>query len=226
MEITFDAASHSEMTGASGAWEHIVGTGSDRLLVVGVSIQGTVHTVSDITWGSQSLTYLATKLADNGRIELWYLKSPDSGTKDITVTISGEGYSSVGATSWAGVHQTTPFGTVASANGESTGPTVDVSSGIGELVLDLVGDWYADTTFTVGADQNERWKHAQTWGPYTAGAACSSEPGDTTVTMSWTLSNLTYWASMGVPLKPAAPRVSRRPGMGFMFVEEPELLMG
>ena len=99
-EITFDATSSTGSGSASTtlAWSHTVGTGSNRILVVGCAGKdGSTSdiVVSSVTYGSANLSMVSgsgiTKEA-SGRVvrtELWYLLAPDSGTDTITITYSG-----------------------------------------------------------------------------------------------------------------------------------------
>src|SRR5690242_7470412 len=76
--IKFDAAS-SGASGSSGAtsatFSHTVGTGPDRILIVGVSINlnGTATSVSSVTFNGNPLTFINS--VDQGtavRSELWF----------------------------------------------------------------------------------------------------------------------------------------------------------
>ncbi|MBA7717004.1 hypothetical protein ES703_126091 [subsurface metagenome] len=153
------------------------------------------------------------------------MKNPAEGTDDITVTLSATARCTFGAASWSGVQLVDTFGTVASDSGFGVEISVDVTSESGEVVIDACG-CDAEVLIKVGADQDERWNRLGNPGAISISSAGSSEDGADTVTMYWTWAGGANWATIGVPLKPAAPRVSRRPGLGFMFVEEPELLAG
>lgn len=226
MAIAFDAASDTEHYGAAKSWSHTVGSLYNRLLLVAVSISGVAQTVSSITFGSQSLTFLAAKTRSTSiRLEFWYLKKPAAGTANITVNMSAGARCTFGAASWSGVHQIDTFGTVASASSYSSAISVDVTSESGEVVIDACG-WDEDKSATVGADQTERWNRLGTPGGLDVGCAGSNEDGAATVTMSWSLGGNASWATIGVPLKPAPPRITRRPGMGFVYIEDEDRLTG
>lgn len=224
MAIAFDASSDSEHFGTSHSWEHTVGSGPNRLLLVGVAIYQETVRVDSITWGAQELTFLSTKVKGTTvRIELWYLKSPDSGTKDITVVRTGSSRCVFGAASWESVKQTDTFGTVASSASFGSEAACTVVSADGELVVDAMA-WQGNGTATVGSKQTERWNRLGTPGAVDMGCAGSSEPGGATKYLSWTLSKAMNWATMGVSLRPAKARVSGAIGRGFMYVEDTELL--
>src|SRR5262245_12540157 len=78
--ITFDSASSSSgNTVTSLTWAHTIGAGTDRILIVGVSIRGN-KTVTGLTYGGQALT-LAGTVANGGSnaVEMWALVAPPSG---------------------------------------------------------------------------------------------------------------------------------------------------
>lgn len=77
-----------------------VGTGSDRVLVVGV--EANTASVSSITFGGVSLTKAVSSFTNNDA-ELWYLKNPSSTPANIVVTLSAPAQVVVGAYSFFGV---------------------------------------------------------------------------------------------------------------------------
>lgn len=226
MAIAFDAASESEFYGAEHSWSHTVGTLYNRLLLVYVALYGTSQSVSSVTFGSQSLRLVAARQrTEQVRIEIWCLMNPSEGTDDITVTCNETARCTFGATSWSGVDQADNLDRDVNASSYGSEVTVDVLSAANEIVVDVIG-WPFNRTASVGADQTERCNRlGNIEGLYIA-CAGSSEDGAGTVTMSWTLSGNANWVSIGVPLKPAAPRAARRPGMGFVHVKDLESLTG
>jgi hypothetical protein len=181
-----------------------------RILVVHASIGRAGPAVTSITHNGRSLSWLGT--VTNGsdiRLETWYLLNPDVGTYDISITLAGSSEFVAGGTVFYGVHPTSPFGTIASATGSSTTPSVAVTSGANELVIDIMGARGTSSdgvpTATVGANQTALWNVAaepSVKSTRVRGAG-SYEAGAASVTMSWTLSFSAIWAIGGVPLKPA-----------------------
>ena len=201
--IDFDAASTAEHYGSSKSWAHTVGSGTNRLLLVGITIYQTTRRVSSVTWGAQSLTYITSMTRGaNVRISWWQLKNPDSGTKNITVTLDGTSRCTFGAASYENVHQTTTFGTYAKTSSYGSTMSINVSSAADELVVDAAA-WQGNSTASVGALQTSRYNRLGNPGSIKMGTAGSSEPGAGTVTMSWSLSSPRNWAIIGIPLKPA-----------------------
>src|SRR5512144_2845276 len=55
-QVVADPPSYANGTTASLTWSHSVGSGSNRLLIVGVSIRKANRTVSSVTYGGASLS--------------------------------------------------------------------------------------------------------------------------------------------------------------------------
>ena len=112
---------------------------------------------------------------------MWYRLNPATGTGTVKVTLSdSDEETTMGASSWSGVHPTTPIGTFVSQNGESSTPSITVPSAPGEVVVDAVSNIDAES-ITVNPSQNEHWN--ENLGDVTGGH--SSKGGATSVTMSW-----------------------------------------
>jgi len=139
------------------SWSHTVGVVPNRLLIVGVSIATATTSVSSVTYGAQSLSLVGTQNGQGmqNRIELWSLLAPPSGTATVTVTLGLPAVFGGGAASFADVDQTTPLGTFVSAGGNSTTPTVTVSSGPGDVVVDTVAARGDTLTLTPDPSQTQ-----------------------------------------------------------------------
>ena len=172
-----------------------------RLLVVGVSLRGST-TVNGVTYGGTALTNVADNqgAGNQNRASVWYLLRPPSGTATVAVTLSGSTSVMAGAVSFSGVDQTTPLGTAAVANGTSANPSVTVSSGSRQLVIDVLASNGDAGALSAAAGQTEQWNG----GTGTAGGDVrgggSTQPGAASVTMSWTLNASKSWSLIGVPV--------------------------
>ncbi len=205
MSVAVDATSTGSGNNVTSVTvSHTTTSASDRLLLVGVSMDSTGgRTVTGVTYAGQSLTLVGAQSggANPVRVEIWRLVNPPSGTANVVVNLSGstDGVS-VGATTFTGVDQTTPLGTFASAIGTSASPSVNVTSAAGELVYDVVAGKDA-TSLTQGANQTEQWELANSGGDQRG--AASTEAGASTVTMSWskTTSGTAEWAIGAVSIK-------------------------
>ena len=223
----------SATTASSITFSHSTGTGANRLLLVGVSFNcgSTPVTISSVTFTPTSpsgsalpLSEVLTQLTDTSgspRYSAVYkLVGPPSGaTGDVTVTFSGalSNGGIAGAANFAGVDQTTPLGTpVGAASTNNTTGVVTVNlTGLGgnELIFDNVfnGASASGTTLTADASQTQLWSingyAASTTSNTMAGASIKQASG-TSATMSWTASSAGWWATVAVPIRPAAPGVT------------------
>ncbi len=202
--ICITSTSHGNVTASSLSWTHTVGDESNRLLLVGVAIRnGGNQTVSGVTWDGTSLTQVPSGAVTNGtnvRAEMWYLVAPALGAgKTITVTLSGSANVAAGAITFAGVHQTTPFDSCASATGSSTSPSVSgVTSATADVVVDVLAA-QGTPTVTPGSGQTQAWTDENT----DVRGAGDTKEGAATVTMSATLATSQPWAIGAISINPA-----------------------
>lgn len=105
------------------------GTGSNRLMVVGV--EANEQSVSSVKFGGVSLTQSVSSFTNNDA-EIWYLKNPSSTPADLVITMSGGTHSSsfvIGAYSFFGVNQTTPIATTNSThNTSASSPSISLTT--------------------------------------------------------------------------------------------------
>jgi len=215
--VTVDGAGSSATADGVSSLDisHTTGTGTDRLMLVGVSANsyGGVRTISSVTftYDTTVLTLSQVGSVENeaGRLAAVYgLLNPPSGQAGtVTVTFSGSVGNGIvaGVVNFAGVDQTTPYGTYASNTGTDTTPTVNVVTTAGDLVFDTVF-LGAQTigTLAAGDSQTAQWSATI---DRVGGAGSIEEATGTSVTMSWTVSGgatSRFWAIGAVPIKPAA----------------------
>lgn len=108
--VTYD----NSYTGASIAGvnsqttSYTVGTGANRILVVGTWSTTTSNDVSGITYAGVAMTQVGTGIANStdGYITMWYLLNPTSGANNIVVSLSDSAahFNSFGA-SYSGAKQ-------------------------------------------------------------------------------------------------------------------------
>jgi hypothetical protein len=104
-----------------------------------------------------------------------------------------------------GVRTSNPWrsGTASTNTGTATTATVDVGSAVGDLVIDnlATGALNAGVSPTLGGGQTTMYNAASNGD--NLDVAGSTEPGATTVTMSWTsLTGVESWAIIGGSLVP------------------------
>lgn len=205
--IAFDAASNSGYQAASSSysWSHIC-TGSDRYLLVGISMLSLAQTVSSITYNGVNLTLLGSKNSISGacRVELWGLAAPATGSNTIAVTLSGSIASAGCASSFTGVHQTSPteaFNSAQATNVGASDATVDVTSiADNDFAIDIIAT--DDGAITVGSGQTQA---GNVTGAGGSGAMSYEGPKTPAgaITMSWTdVGALATWAIASIALRP------------------------
>ena len=197
--ITVDAVSTKVANTGPITQAHTTGTESNRLMLVGISQKNKL--VTSVTYGGTPLTLVGENITNtSARISIYRLINPPSGTANVVVNFSAnpDKGAVVSITTFNNVDQTTPLGTFASAQGNSSSQTVNVSSATGELVYDVVAK--RSQSLTVGAGQTQRWNLYSGWEMYGGG---STEPGAATTTMSWTAGS-ENWAIGAVPIKPSS----------------------
>ncbi|MGO9111654.1 MAG: DUF4347 domain-containing protein, partial [Thermoguttaceae bacterium] len=203
----------SATSGSGGAssliFSHTVNSGSDSILIVEVAVAhgGANDPVASVTYGGQSLTLIGSaNLPNNESADLWYLLAPSVGTANVVVNLTGSCHFVASATDYFGVNQTTPLGTLATATGNSSTPTVTVASAIGQLVVDsLVTQGSALSITPTGPGQIPLWsQNTGTAAGDALGGGSYYQAGGSTVTMSWSETGAHNWAIVAVPLV-AAP---------------------
>jgi hypothetical protein len=183
-------------------------TGTNRVLVAKVALKSSSATVTAVTWqpgnGEQSLTFLNADRNGDARSELWYLPNPTaSANGQVKFDLSASVRVAVAASTYTGVHQTTPFRTAAAAsnNGTDAGPTVDVVALNTEMVVDSLCQVSAGPD-TAAGDHTERHDTAATGGGTdTRGASQEKASTGDTETMGWTMSDSDNWSICAGPLQ-------------------------
>ncbi len=186
---------------------HTTAAGSDRLMVVGVSINNDdFETVLGITYNGAAFTFVGQETnADDARVEIWYLVAPATGTHDAVITFSADltRFAVAGVITFTGVDQATPLGTFASNQATSAGPaTVTVPAASGDLVL---GVFSGETFDSVAVDPpaDEQWNLSEPVGASFEefGAGATDAGASPNVTISFSLGSNDHWATGGVALK-------------------------
>src|SRR3990167_3087973 len=137
MAIAFDAASSFAATTAVStiSWNHTVGTGTDRILLVAPGFRTTassVVVVSTVTYGGIGLTRAVTSTNQAGvRIkiqeDIWYLLNPSTGVSSVHVTYSQSSLAYQHGAFAVSYNGTTGIGNVAASTGASSAPSVAIT---------------------------------------------------------------------------------------------------
>ena len=218
--IVFDNKSSANNGGGSTTflWNHTTGSGSNRIMIVGVSVKATGgEQVQSVSYGSQSLTRLrADTFSGSVRSEIWYSIGPDAGSGTVTVTLTASQKATGGSVTYSGVSQMAPLladsaGGVGTSNSPSQSITLSTPNSflVGHLAVRQSGS-SAPTVTSEGTGQTMRWDNAtQYQSPNSNNRGHGSEMGPVTDsrTMSWSLSGSADWAVSIVALKPATPSI-------------------
>lgn len=165
------------------------------IAITDISFQGTAVTGVSVTYNGVAMTQVGTATVSNVTTYMFSLTAPPSGAQNVIASWTGSQSGWMHTRTYTGVDQSTPKGTPVTATGTSTTPSVTATSAVGELVVDVTT---ANAALTIGAGQTSR--YIETTVVATGG---SEEAGAASVVMSWSQASAA-WASVAVPLKPAA----------------------
>jgi pectate lyase len=211
--IAFDSAvSKSAVNAASVSWSHTVGSGSNTVLVVGLSTEDTsssVLNVASIIYNGVAMTAVPNSAATAGsstldKSQLFYLLNPAAGAHTVAVTFGGAVNGvSAGSISLSGVAQSAP--TAAATNTATSGTTISANitvSTAGSWLVDAANSGAGNATLTPGASQTKRWGIGQS----SSGGAGSTESVSSagTASVSWTASSGSQLALSVAAFAPAA----------------------
>jgi prepilin-type N-terminal cleavage/methylation domain-containing protein len=211
--IAIDSQSSGSADGASSlTFSHTIGGGSNRILVVGVSIEtcNPYETVSSITYGGKTLTYLnsAQVTSSNdcrGRVELYYLLEADMpGAGPFNVVVTATGWCdalAAGAVSLRGVAQQAPEVSNTNANDAQTSISTNITT-----LTD--GAWLVDAvhsgnpgTFTANSGQNVRYDQASSTSEVAGSTLLVASAGN--VSLGWTNTSANRLAQAVAAFAPA-----------------------
>ena len=188
------------------AWSHTIGSGSNRILIVGIST-GHDTSVSSVTYDGLALQLIGSQgnPGNHTHVEMWDLVAPPVGTASIVVTLGSSQTISAGAVDFFGVDQSTPLGTFVSADATTATPSITVSSAPGNVVINTVAVQPYQTLTAPGSGQTQLWNYSTGTSSNNCVGGGSTAPGAASVTMSWTASGSDPTAIGAVSLLSAAP---------------------
>jgi len=187
--------------------------GTNRLMLVGVSINITnssATTVTGVTWNATPLSLVGAH-NDAGltrRVEIWSLLAPATGAGTVTVTVNipsavNEGVVA-GVTTFTGVDQTVPLGTFISDDGAGdTSSQLDVPSVINGMILDTLATG-GNRTVNVPNPQLSQWNDNSSGSnnPGMRGVG-TSRTGAPSVPISETFSGTSNWSLGAISINPS-----------------------
>jgi hypothetical protein len=199
LAVTVDSSSSGSTADQLSVTVSHTTSGTNRLMLVGVSMQPEGASVSSVKYNGADLTLVGAEenSAGKARVEIWQLIAPDTGIHDVVVNLTDTGHKGVivGVMTFNGVNQTTPTLTFSSASGDSTDATITVASQTDDLVFGVVQS-HKGAAASPDPQQTEYWDIAIN----NANGSGTTEAGDTSVTTSWVV-NDEKWSAATVSVQ-------------------------
>jgi hypothetical protein len=210
--IAYDSTgSGNNGDGASNiTWTHVVGSGTNRFMMIGISIRVVTVSALSVTVGGQSATFLRSdSLGAEVKGETWYLINPGSGSKIVTVTLSGSCKASGGSVSYSGVAQTDPVDNHVGASYSGVTPSVSLTTTVdNDWIFSNLAVSGAATIVAHGSGQVHRYYQIGTGGSGPSRPAADDGDDKPTTTpslykVSWNMSFFIDTVAQAVAFKPA-----------------------
>jgi trimeric autotransporter adhesin len=193
------------------SWEHTVGEGDNRALVVGVSTTSTLPAglptgrVTGVTYGGAPLSRLGSKVSPDtlSAVELFQLVGPAPGAGQVVVELlPGSSYAVGGAVSLTGVVPTAPVSSFAAGASTSGAPNILISTPNQGLILDAVATTSGALFLAPAEGQTEQWNGYESfYNAFSIGAG-SAKYGAGRVPVSWVSTSEQQWALAAASFNP------------------------
>ncbi|HXI69413.1 MAG TPA: immunoglobulin domain-containing protein [Verrucomicrobiae bacterium] len=206
--VSVEATTVTSSNTSQLTWSHTVGTNANRMLMVATSHRNGNNSVTGVTYGGVALTKIGSTNAPSNvnSCSLWQLLAPPSGTAPVVVNVSGGAQDIVaGATSFAGVNQSTPLGAFAASadKDNQSGPTtVAAAANPGDLVMAVLIANASAVSATNASGQAALWNLKTGTGGSDIIGASGIATGGTNVSLTWKLGAGAPWALGAVAIKP------------------------
>jgi hypothetical protein len=217
--ITLDRHnSYSNSSTSSISWQHTTGVGNDKVLLVSVDVSRTASTsapttVSNVTYGSQSLTSVATAAyisSTNPQVRsyVFILTNPSEGTNTVTVNFAANTSAIGGSITYCNVNQTNPILASNTANGYGSSQTVSLSAtgSHSKVLFGHVGTYRTQSGYSL----NEGWGQVRRWGQTDQnykGVGSDKTVTSGGVSTSWTTTSSAAWVAISTLLRPTCSYV-------------------
>ena len=201
MAAIFDAASSTQGTAVTSlTFSHTVASQSNLCIVIdGHHSDGSPGTTSSMTYNAVAVTAININVTAQTfyHLSTGYLIAPATGANNVVVNYSiNADEACAGAVSYYDVDQTTPVGTAANANGNSTSASVNVTTVSGDTVHATT---YCGQT-TLSTTQTQRWEQ-ENISAQTSGNGIEATASGTSTTMTTALPATDSWIIGGFALK-------------------------
>ncbi|MBN2018737.1 MAG: hypothetical protein JW749_00770 [Sedimentisphaerales bacterium] len=199
--IAFDAASSEGSSSASStlSWQHTVGSGNNRILVVGIVAEDSVaadEIISSVKFNGVNMTpvpgstksrtvYSGSSYSRTLRAALYYMLNPPVGSYTVLITYNGSVTSRIGgAVSLRNVKQQAPEAAAANAATATSVSTSITVPNEGAWIIDVVG--HSNSGSFSSSTTTERWDRSTSNHTGACGTKAVTTPGLNSV--SWTYS--------------------------------------
>jgi len=208
----FDAATGATSAGGTGISYTHPPVGSTNLWVtICVFRRGGAFTPTVGTYGGANFLGNLVSADDSGpgdcTLNVYHLPGPSTGAQTVAFTLAAaDDYGSIAKT-YTGAHQTTPLLNNNSATGNSTAPTVAVTSTTGNRIVGFVTDERENTAAQMSPNSGQTERISQ---DTEGGDRGRTEGGDdtsdaTSTTYAWTFTNADAWVIAAMEIdEPAA----------------------
>jgi hypothetical protein len=190
---------------ASDSFSHNVAVGADRYILITCWLLSPIRSVTAASYAGVSAAFIAgANAADGDRVEVWGLVAPATGSNTVSVTLDDTVVGKCAASSFTGVHQSTPIGTAVGDyyTGSGTSHSHNTTSQTDGLVWDAFILNKDAGTITPDAGQATRAGVTEVGGA--ANIIATTKAGATTVSTGYAWTNDFYrWGHVTVPLVPA-----------------------
>jgi hypothetical protein len=186
--------------GTSISFSLVIGSGSNRGIIVGCSWAAQVSSIAVTVGGvtTPAITGTNSGAAEAYMVAMFALAAPASGSQTVAISWTTSTVAVCGAVSADGVDQTTPSNNGTFAHAASGVPTVSVTSSAGDLTVAVLS--LESGASASGSTQTERWNVRQSFTIGTAGSTGTGAAGP--ITHAWDTTG-SAWQVAGANFKHA-----------------------
>ena len=196
MAVSYHSHTTSFAKGTTVSYSYDVGTGTDRYLITMDYLTSSAN-VTAVTFNSVSLTQ-----KQSGRTAVYDLANPASGSRTLRYTASAYRTHLSFPSSWTGVDQTTPSGSVTTNSGSSTTPsTGSITCPSNGVVWGGFSCFYSSAGASISGAGNTSLGNRRDGA---SGAVASAGYRTSTGSVSWSKSGSSTWDARAVPINAAS----------------------
>jgi membrane-associated phospholipid phosphatase len=187
------------------SFTHDVPDAANRLLLVGASFRKGKEGVEGVSYRGIPLRPLAQQRGpkDDNRVEIWYLVAPPPGTGEVEVQLPKNKKIVVGATTFVGVDQRSPFGIIRQASDDSQQACLTLANAPTSLVATVLATNGDAGSITNRSGQKSGWNAGTGTKKKEVRASGTTVQSRPLATLCQELESETPWSLIAVPLQPA-----------------------